>query len=52
MAKYRPPFGAVFSGRNLGFDPRAGRCRYPLYLAGRFPLAIPGANAGVNVPAT
>ena len=38
MGKYRPPFGVVFSGRNLGFDHRSSRCHYPLYLASRFPL--------------
>jgi hypothetical protein len=45
MAKYRPPFGVVFSGRNLGSDPRSARCHYPLYLAGKFPLASPTATA-------
>jgi len=36
--KYHPPYGAVFSGRNLGADPRPGRHYYPLYLASKFPL--------------
>lgn len=36
--KYRPPFCAVFSGRNLGADPRLRRQYYPLYLAAKFPL--------------
>lgn len=36
--KYHPPYGAVFSGRNLGSDRRLAKQYYPLYLAGRFPL--------------
>jgi predicted AAA+ superfamily ATPase len=36
--KYHPPYCVVFSGRNLGADPRLGRHYYPLYLASRFPL--------------
>jgi hypothetical protein len=36
--KYHPPYGAVFSGRNLGADPRLGRQNDPLYLASNFPL--------------
>ena len=36
--KYRPPFSAVFSGRNLGADPHLRKHYYPLYLASKFPL--------------
>lgn len=36
--KYRPPFSAVFSGRNLGADPHLRKHYYPLYLAAKFPL--------------
>ena len=36
--KYRPPYCAVLSGRNLGADPHLGKHYYPLYLASKFPL--------------
>ncbi len=36
--KYRPRYSVVFSGRNAGVDTKLGRCFYPLYLAGKFPL--------------
>jgi predicted AAA+ superfamily ATPase len=39
--KYRPPFSAVLSGRNLGADAQLRKHYYPLYLASKFPLPCP-----------
>lgn len=36
--KYRPPFCAILSGRNLGADRNLTKHFYPLYLASKFPL--------------
>jgi hypothetical protein len=37
--KYHPPFTVVFSARNAGSDSLRNKHHYPLYLAGKFPLA-------------
>jgi len=44
--KYRPPFCAVFSGRNLGSDPRLHKHYYPLFLASKFPLVYEREKSG------
>lgn len=36
--KYRPKFRTIFSAKPLSIDRGRGLLRYPLYLAGRFPL--------------
>ena len=52
--KYRPPFSAVLSGRNLGSDPHIRKQYYPIYLASKFPLPClrqnPAATPASQMP--
>lgn len=36
--KYKPKYISIMSGHNLNIDKKNHICRYPLYLAGKFPL--------------
>jgi predicted AAA+ superfamily ATPase len=52
--KYRPPFSAVLSGRNLGSAPHLRKQYYPIYLASKFPLPClrqnPAATPASQMP--